>query len=312
MAQLDTDKLDPQEKHLYDELVQACSEGDLTRLQDLLNEPAAAEVALARPVKQFNLVKKPLLNLWYLLQNVVRAGDTAIVKHLLAFAEEHDIPYPELINRDSAAAAIEGANSLEVFQAFVKAWPEAVKLDLSIFGDPLAYAVAKDQAELVKFLLESGADPNRRCGSHAKSGHHLRQSIRCSSLEITKALLQHGARAEHSGAIQEAARLGRLDVLELLHEFQADMNETLPADVGFLIRDKRHQQASETPLHTAVLHDQIDAARLLMAHGADMSLEDAQGRTPAFIAEQSRNLEWQALFLLDRPYPPLVVSALED
>lgn len=219
-------------------------------------------------------MERQILNVGDLLQIAAGSGQVKIVEQLLAFAKQHDISYSELINRDSAAAAIEGANSFEVFRAFVEAWPEAIKLEMSIVGDPLTYAVAKNQIELVKSLLGNGADPNRPRGPHAASGHHLRQSVRCSSLEITKALLQNGPRAEHSGATQEAARLGRLDVLDVLHEYQADLNETLPADVGFLIRDKRHQQASETPLHIAVLYDQVDIVRWLLACCADATSKD--------------------------------------
>lgn len=296
MARNISNEMTPQEQQTYQELCQACILGELTRLKNLLDDPAMAEVALARPVKHYNLVEKPILNLWDLLQIAARAGHGAIVGYLLVFAQQHDIPYPELINRDSAVAAIEGASSLEVFKVFVEAWPQATEVDMSLVGDPLAYAVSKDQTELVKFLLDKGTNPNRRCQAHAGPGHYLRRSVRSSSFEVTNALLQHGAQVQHSGALREAARLGRVDALELLLKYGGDVNETLPPDVGFLVRDKRHQQATETPLHVAVLHDQVEAAQCLLAREADANKADAQGRTPRSIAQASSNHRLVELF----------------
>ena len=277
------------EKNEYQKLHEACEAGNITSLRSLLGDAAFAECALQRPVKHYNRITQPILNLVDLLKEATAKGHCAIVSHLLAFGQEHHVSRAELINRDTAVAAIDGTNGLEVFRIFVEAWPEVVELDMGHLGNPLAYAVVKDQIQLTQFLLDEGADPNRRCLAHTGSGHYLRQSVKSSSLEITKTLLQHGARTQVSGAIQEAAKLGRVDVLDLLLNYGADVNETLPADVGFLIHDKRHQQASESPLHIAVLHDQIHSVRWLLAHGADPNITDAQGRTPVMIAQTSTN-----------------------
>ena len=273
----------------YQKLHEVCEAGNITNLQSLLGDTAFAECLLQRPVKQYNRITQPILNLVDLLKVATAKGHCAIVNHLLAFGQEHNVSCVELINRDTAVAAIDGVNSLEVFRIFVETWPEVVKLDMGHLGNPLAYAVVKDQLQLTQFLLDEGADPNLRCLAHTGSGHYLRQSVKSSSLNITETLLQHGARIQFSGAIQEAAKLGRVDVLELLLKNGANVNETLPADVGFLIRDKRYQQASESPLHIAALHDQIYSVRWLLAHGANPNVTDAQGRTPVMIAQTSKS-----------------------
>ena len=274
-------------KNEYQKLHEACEAGNITSLRSLLGDTAFTECALQRPVKQYNNITQPILNLVDLLKVATAQGHYPIVSLLVAFGQEHNVSHVELINRDTVVAAIDGRNGLEVFRIFVETWPEVIELDMGHLGNPLAYAVVKDQIQLTKFLLDEGADPNRRCLAHAGSGHYLRQSVKSSSSEIIKTLLQHGARIQFSGAIQEAAKLGRVDVLELLLNSGADVNETLHADVGFLIRDKRDQQASESPLHVAALHAQIYSIRWLLAHGADPNIADAQGRTPVMIAQAS-------------------------
>ena len=277
------------EKNEYQKLHEACEAGNITSLQSFLGDTAFTECALQRPVKHYNSITQPILNLVDLLKVATAQGHYPIVNLLIAFGQEHNVSHVELINRDTVVATIDGRNGLEVFRIFVETWPGVVELDMGHLGNPLAYAVVKDHIQLTKFLLDEGADPNRRCLAHTGSGHYLRQSVKSSSLEIIKILLQHGARIQLSGAIREAARLGRVDVLELLLNNGADVNETLPADVGFLIREQRHQQASESPLHVAALHAQIYSVRWLLAHGADPNIPDAQGRTPVMIAQASMN-----------------------
>ena len=280
----------------YGKLLEACAAGNVDDLQRLLDHDSFVETVLDSPIQKYNLIVERRLNLLELLIISAATGHCSVVEKLVSFGQRHGIAGPTLIDRDVVIAAIDGVSSVEVFTLFIELWAGVVEVDLGHLGNPLAYATTKDKLELVKVLLEEGADPNRRCLAHVGSGHYLRQSARSASLEMTKALLEHGAKIKYSGAIQEAARLGRLDVLELLSEYGADLDETLPVNVGFLIHDKRMQLASQTPLHITILHGQVDAARWLVEHGADCAIEDAQGKTPGMIAQESGNQRLEELF----------------
>lgn len=281
----------------YDALLEACTSNDLPRLKSLLDNPSVAEVALASPVKPFGLIKIPILNLSDMLKGAAKAGHSDIVEHLLAFAQRNNIAYDKVIDRCVTAAAIEGVNSLEVFRVFVKVWPGSASLDMGHINDPLSYSIAKRKVELVKFLLDNGVDPNLACAAYRGPGYYLRMSVSISTnLVDTEALLQHGAQIKHSGAIREAAGSGRVDALELLLKYGADIDERLPKDVGFLERKKRDQHASETPLHVAVLKNQVDVTRWLLNHGADTGVLDLQGRTAELIARESGEDDMIGLF----------------
>jgi ankyrin repeat protein len=60
-------------------------------------------------------------------------------------------------------------------------------------GAPLKNAAANDHIEIVKLLLERGADPNLREEGIAPNGHALYSAVANGHYEIAKLLLEHGA-----------------------------------------------------------------------------------------------------------------------
>lgn len=75
-------------------------------------------------------------------------------------------------------------------------------------------------------------------------------------------------------AMHEAARCNHVDMLRVMIEKGADVNiaQDEPADAG------------NTPLHVACLHGNSKAAELLMASGADDTIQNVKGETPAHLA----------------------------
>jgi ankyrin repeat protein len=124
-------------------------------------------------------------------------------------------------------------------------------------------------------------------------------------------LVKHGARIAQSGAMHAAAQRSRLEVMNLLVENGADVNEQLTENLGFsasnragnkkekevisdvtdalIYRARKKPEgvvisnirnptwSHETPLHYSVLDCQIEATKWLVQHGANADIEDSQG-----------------------------------
>lgn len=77
-----------------------------------------------------------------------------------------------------------------------------------------------------------------------------------------------------TSALHEAVRNNHVDMLKVMLDKGADVNLTqdAPADAG------------NTPLHIACIYGRAEAARLLMERGADDTLQNVAGETPAHLA----------------------------
>jgi ankyrin repeat protein len=223
-------------------LFEDCVVGDVDSLKKLLQNPGY--VAKALETEEFvddeeHGFTHPRLNLDVMLEQACRAGSTDVVRCLLSFAKEHEVPYKELIRRDSICGAIGSDSALAVFKELHAALPDVIDMDMGLVGTPLGQAIGGsnslplytgERAPLVQFLLEHGADPNRMIHP---TGTYLQNAVIRASVEIIELLLQHGAKIAQSGAMHEAAERGRLDVMNILLEHGADVNEQFAGDLSF-------------------------------------------------------------------------------
>lgn len=109
------------------------------------------------------------LNLLSMFNKAAGAGSSDIIKYLLLFAHTHDVLNDTLIRRDSICAAISSNNSISVFRELYAVSPDVVSIDMGHPGTPLSRAVngsrnaprhTADRTNLVRFLLDYGANPN--------------------------------------------------------------------------------------------------------------------------------------------------------
>lgn len=290
-----------------DSLFGACAAGDVSSLQTLLRDPAYVAKALETEERiedeELQLTRRSL-NLSLMFSKAAGAGSSEIIKRLLLFAESHGISYETLIRRDSICAAISSSDSVAVLKEFLAIKPDVVHTDLGHSGTLLGQAVSgsrnapqytADRVELVRYLLDNGANPNQMHGpDHEKPGTILRTAVERSTAEVIELLIQHGAQIKQSGAMHKAAEKGRIDVMDLLLRQGADVNEQLWTNLKFsasrrtrlkkeqgIISDVsdnlRPQWSHETPLHYSVLGRQLEATNWLVSHGADADIADSKG-----------------------------------
>ncbi len=143
----------------------------------------------------------------------------------------------------------------------------------TVDGSLLHQAARRGDLELVRSLVERGADPK---AGDENDWTPLEEAARNGHLEVVRFLVEHGARLRPvapgstllpgSTPLHEAALGGHLDVVSFLVEHGADPN------VLNIFR--------QTPLHFAAYYCALDVVRFLLRHGADPNAWDDKKMTP--------------------------------
>ncbi len=92
---------------------------------------------------------------------------------------------------------------------------------------PICYAAEKGYSEIVKLLIEAGADVT------ANNNYAIKKAAANGYIEVVELLIEAGAdvTANNNYAIKKAAANGYIEVVELLIEAGADVNEAICAAV---------------------------------------------------------------------------------
>lgn len=145
--------------------------------------------------------------------------------------------------------------------------------------DPLHFAVAKGHIEVVKYLLEQGADP----GSAGEQNWRLPLMLAAenSDLEVAMVLLDAGADVDATGrggaaALHFAALMADSDFVQVL------------IDAGASI-DKKCRRG-QLPLHYAAGNPAKNVAEMLIQAGSELEARDNAQRTALHLAVVSDNL----------------------
>lgn len=126
--------------------------------------------------------------------------------------------------------------------------------------------------DVVKYLLENGADPND-CNSLGETPLH--QATDMSLFEITQILLEFKAdpnqiQTDGNSPLHNAVRKNNKEIVKILLDHGADPNLQ-----EFLVRSK---QFGKTSLHIAAENKNKEIFEMLLEAGSDLAMQDLSGR----------------------------------
>jgi len=162
--------------------------------------------------------------------------------------------------------------------------------DLSSYMSLLYKAVEMKKRDVVKLLLDHGADVNRQ-----KPELALIEAIRSDDPDMVSLLVKHGAFTEESNAFGYALTNRRIRSVMLLLEHGADINDTVTVrcdENGALSKIK-----VDTPLHRVIMArpkpseatcSLEELIRFLLMNGANADIVNDKGKTPLQVARRKR------------------------
>ncbi len=154
--------------------------------------------------------------------------------------------------------------------------------DRTLEASPLIYAIQASNAEIVRMLLDAGADPSFAGEYWFSSPLHEAASV--GNADIVKLLLEHGADVNayndaHYGIMPLHAAIlkGHADCVRLLLEHGAHSEKTFTSVFD-------DSQPNCTPLTMAIESGKASVVRALVQGGADVNAPNAAGDHPLCVA----------------------------
>ena len=166
-----------------------------------------------------------------------------------------------------------------------------INCNLDRLGTFLILAVKRNNSTQVSWHLSHGADPNLGAYAHVWSALGAAAEFG-TDLKIVEMLLENGAELKGSDALQAAAERGRVDMVELLLDRGAQIDE-----IGFVdaIGSEARMENAGSALHLAGEKGHMEVVKMLLRRGADPHVRDGQGRTPL---ERAKGAGEQAIVAL--------------
>ncbi len=173
--------------------------------------------------------------------------------------------------RKNAFGPLHYARNAITAKALLKAGANAKAMG-DYYGTPLHRAASKGKAELVKALIEAGANVNAKIKSGLRRGETpLHQAAYSGHTEVVKALIEAGAEAnakdkDSQTPLHKAGYRGNAEVVKLLIKAGAQVNAK--------------NSNGQTPLHEAASWANIEMVKALIKAGAEVNAKNSNGRTP--------------------------------
>jgi len=147
---------------------------------------------------------------------------------------------------------------------------------------PLAYAAAYGNLEIVKLIVEQGADLD---GAVAYGDVPLIKADEHENQDIINYLIEKGADVNKPNLFGVSPFIGfcgqgQIELVRLSINHGADLNKRYRSAVG-----SGKGTFNLSPLEAAIKYKKIEAVRLLLSKGADPSIKDPKGNSLASVAE---------------------------
>jgi ankyrin repeat protein len=196
-------------------------------------------------------------------------------------------------------------------QAMIQNSPDLINAPGSESETPLQVAATKGQLVVAKYLLDHGADVNRKAqnGGADPGGTPLYLAAGHGHKAMVELLLARGADVNGASGfspLNQAVSKGFTGVVDVLLANKADVNAwgsnngkvlhtaVLKGNTDFIQALIAHgadvnvtDSSSNTPLHLAANQNKLDAAKILLAAKADMEARNNEGNTPLHEAARS-------------------------
>lgn len=218
---------------------------------------------------------------------------------------EKKLTYSEFIQKVKSALS-EGANPDLIPK---KEYPGTNNLSSELIIEPLVQAVRMNDRELVKILLDAGANPNKKILSPKFPDQELPHTpvlTQVKDFAMGKLLISAGANPTDalSNALERTNTSQDLHFLKFLISQGADVDSTVkpglsalsdavmfrnPQTIRILLEagadpNLTYDSINTTPLMAAVTLRKIDAIRLLLENGAKLDIKNSQGQTALDLA----------------------------
>ena len=207
-------------------------------------------------------------------------GNAAMIRTLADAGADVTTPDPAGETPLMAAARV---GSVDAVTTLIERGAPVDATDTAFKQTALMVAVRANRPDVVRTLIARGANVNAKTRVGATPAWVLPNSVpgfghgigivRGGSPDL-------GRRAPIPGGmspLQYAARDGRLDIVKMLLDAGADVNQREANDI--------------TPLLSAITNNHPDVARHLVDRGADIKAADWYGRTPLWAAVETRNMD---------------------
>jgi ankyrin repeat protein len=151
--------------------------------------------------------------------------------------------------------------------------PKAINTQDDEGMTPLAGAVVQEQVDVVRFLLDKGADPNIPNKHGLTPLEHACGRDKTNALALAKFLLA-------KGALVNATNVSGFTIPPLEWAISSDNTELVKFLLNHGADAKAKSDVWSTPLHTAADRGDLEIAEMLIAHGVDVNAKITGGTTP--------------------------------